>query len=201
MFFQYFAGQKANLFDAGTAILCASARLCTFVFTTQATIIQPPRTGNISKVPNPRHKLSLGLALLFQRLQTKCRQHRGFGFWLPLCFPIGTEAVEGAKLPFLIEKCYFYLLVIVFQNLGRIDHMRGLVVNFLQGQFANKLEKELPLSYTSPISLVSLLLQLEKSFGTTSAESGKCGTTRESWKGWKTGITLGTEVPQRWSGL
>lgn len=149
MFFQYFAGQKVNLFYAGMGILCASARLCTFVFTTQVTVIQPPRTGNISKVPNPRCKLPLGLALLFQRLQMKCRQHRVFRFCFPLCFPIEAEAVEGAKLSFLIEKCYFYLLAIVFQNLGRIDHIWGLVVNFLQGQFANNFRMNFPFPYTS----------------------------------------------------
>lgn len=180
MFFQYFAGQKANLFYAGMGILCASPRLCTFVFTTQVNVLQPPRTGNISKVPNPQHKLSPGFALLFQRLQMKCRQHRGFGFCFPLCFPIGTEAVEGAKLSFLIEKCYLHLLVIVFQNLGRIDHMRGLVVNFLQGQFANNFRRNFPFPVSPRISSQSVVAIGKILWN---YKCRKCGTTRESWKG------------------
>lgn len=170
------------MFYAGMSILCVSARLCTFVFTAQVTVIQPPRTGNISKVPNSRHKLSLGLALLFQRLQMKCRQHSVFGFCFPLCFPIGTEAVEGAKLSFFIEKCYFNLLVIVFQNLGSIDHMRGLLVNFLQGQFTSNLRRNFPFPIrlrisSQPVIAIGKILWNYK--------CGKCGATRESWKGWK----------------
>lgn len=61
MFFHYFADQKANLFETGMAILCASARLCTFVFTTQVTVIPPPTIGNSSKAPNPQTQTHLAL--------------------------------------------------------------------------------------------------------------------------------------------
>lgn len=130
MFFQYFADQKANLFETGMAILCASARLCTFVFTTQVTVIPPPTIGNSGKAPNPQTQtLTWPCSPLpeatskMQRAQDSFKSMESCLVFFSLCFPIGTEAGEGAKLPFLMEKCYLYLLMIVFQILGRIDHM------------------------------------------------------------------------------